>query len=108
MSLPRLVSPMFVAVSLLLSSPVHGATIEQRIENCKAVYWEVWELRAKGKDSTANGLHARVRHDGCLEPPIDQHLCPLLDQQETLREADGDPGLAGVIRAQKQRLRCPR
>lgn len=74
--------------------------------HCQAVYNEVWELRAKGRDGEANSLNNRLRNLGCLEPPISDSLCSVLDQQELLREADGNANLGNVIRAQQQRFLC--
>ena len=100
---------MAMAVGLvhLSSSPAMAQSGDAGASHCQAIYNEVWELRAKGKDGAANSLHGRARHLGCFEPPISDSLCPILDQQELLREAEGNSGLAGVIRAQQRRFLCP-
>ena len=89
-----------------LSPPAAGQIEESKASHCQAIYNEVWELRAKGKDSPANNLNNRMRNLGCLEPPLSDALCPVLDQQEILREADGNDNLANIIRAQQQRFVC--
>ena len=90
----------------LLSPPAAGQMEESDVGHCQAIYTEVWELRARGKDSPANNLNNRMRRLGCFEAPVSDGLCPVLDRQEILREADGNDNLANVIRAQQQRFFC--
>lgn len=63
-------------------------------------------MRAKGKDGEANNLHNRARHRGCLEAPISDSLCSVLEQQKILRESEGNTRLVSVIRAQHRRFLC--
>ena len=89
-----------------LAAPAAAQSEGDKARHCQAVYNEVWELRAKGKDGPANKLNNRLRNTGCLEAPLSESLCPVLEQQELLREADGNDNLANVIRAQQQRFLC--
>lgn len=91
----------------LLSPPAAGQTEVGDVEHCQAIYAEVWELLAQGKDKPANNLNNRLRRLGCMEPPLSDSLCPVLEQQEILRDADGDDNLANVVRAQQKRFLCP-
>lgn len=103
----RLLATALVVGLLPLLSPPAAAQIEDsEVGHCQAIYTEVWELRAQGKDGAANNLNNQLRHLGCLEPPLSDSLCPVLDQQEILRDADGNDNLANVIRAQQQRFVC--
>lgn len=95
-----------VAFLPFLLSPMAVQAAGADASHCQAVYNEVWELRAKGRDGEANSLNNRLRNLGCLEAPISDSLCSVLDQQELLREADGNANLANVIRAQQQRFLC--
>jgi hypothetical protein len=94
------------ALAILLPVPPAAGADEAKISHCHAIYNEVWELRAKGKETPGNQLHGRARAEGCLESPIAETLCPILNEQELLREAEGKSGLASVIRAQKRRFSC--
>ena len=96
----------FVFLSAFLLAPFTAQSREIIESHCQAIYNEVWELRAKGKDSEANGLHGRARHYGCFEPPASETLCAVLQEQEIRRESEGNTGLAGVIRAQQRRFAC--
>lgn len=93
-------------LSVFLFFPFAAQSDDTNASHCQVIYGEVWELRAKGKDGTANGLHGRARHYGCFEPPISERLCPVLQEQEIRRESEGNTGLAGVIRAQQRRFAC--
>ncbi len=93
-------------LSVLLFFPYTAQSDATNASHCQALYNEVWELRAKGKDGEANGLHGRVRHYGCFEPPVSESLCSVLQEQEIRRESEGNTGLAGVIRAQQRRFAC--
>ena len=93
-------------LSVLLFFPYVAQSGETNASHCQAIYGEVWDLRAKGKDGEANGLHGRARHYGCFEPPTSESLCPVLREQEIRRESEGNTGLAGVIRAQQRRFAC--
>ena len=95
-----------VLLCVVLAGPSLAQSEATKTSHCQAVYNEVWELRAKGKEGPANSLHGRARHYGCFELPISRSLCPILEEQELRREAAGDTGLAGVIRAQKRRFAC--
>jgi hypothetical protein len=88
----------FLTVLLL---PAYAAQSgDTNASHCQAIYSEVWELRANGKDGKANGLHGRARHYGCFEPPASESLCPVLQEQEIRRESEGNTGLAGVTPSQ--------
>ena len=91
---------------LLLIFPHAAQSGDTKLSHCQAVYNEIWELRAKGKEGKANGLHGKARHEGCLEPPVSEGLCSVLLEQELRRESEGNTGLAGVIRAQQRRFAC--
>lgn len=93
-------------LSVLLIFPNAARSNDTHASHCQAIYSEVWELRAQGKDGKANGLHGRARHHGCFEPPASESLCPVLQEQEIRRESEGNTGLAGVIRAQQRRFAC--
>ena len=93
-------------LSGLLFFPYAAQSGDTNASHCQAIYGEVWELRAKGKDGKANGLHGRARHYGCFEPPASESLCPVLQEQEIPRESEGNTGLAGVIRSQQRRFAC--
>ena len=95
-----------VFLFVLFISPHAAHSDGTNASHCQAIYNEVWELRAKGKDTEANRLHGRTRHYGCLEPPISKTLCSILGKQEIRRESEGNTSLAGVIRAQQQRFSC--
>jgi len=93
-------------LSVLLLFPYAAQPSDTDVSHCQAIYNEVWELRAKGKDGQANGLHGRARNYGCFEPPESESLCSVLQEQEIRRESEGNTGLAGVIRAQQRRFAC--
>lgn len=95
-----------VSLAFCLFSPDVAQSNDTKLSHCQAIYNEVWELRAKGKDGKANSLHGKARHEGCLEPPISEGLCPILQEQEIRCESEGNTGLAGVIRAQQRRFAC--
>ena len=101
-----LAAALAVGLLPLLPPPAAGQMDDSVVGHCQAIYTEVWELRAQGKDSPANNLNNRMRRLGCFEAPASDGLCPVLDQQEILREADGNNNLANVIRAQQQRFLC--
>ena len=96
----------FVSLAFWLFSPDVAQSNDTRLSHCQAIYNEVWELRAQGKEGKANGLHGKARHEGCLEPPVSEGLCSVLLEQELRRESEGNTGLAGVIRAQQRRFAC--
>ncbi len=93
-------------VFVFFASPTAAQTPGNKASHCQAIYNEVWELRAKNKEGEANSLHGRARHYGCLEPPMSDSLCSVLEGQEIRRESEGNSGLAGVIRAQQRRFAC--
>jgi hypothetical protein len=91
---------------LLASLPALAQSGGAGASHCQAVYNEIWELRAKGKDGEANNLNGRLRHLGCFEPPISNSLCPILEQQGLLRASEGNNALTNVIHAQQRRFLC--
>ncbi len=90
----------------LAAVPAAAQSEDDRSSHCQAIYTEVWEMRAKGKDNEANILNAKMRQLGCFDPPISESLCPILDQQELLRASEGNISLTNVIHAQQRRFHC--
>ena len=105
-----MIRPVTVALAAscfaLASLPAMAQSGDDRESHCQAIYNEVWDLRAKGKDNEANILNAKMRQLACFEPPVSDSLCPILDQQELLRASEGNVALTNVIHAQQRRFRC--
>jgi hypothetical protein len=105
-----MIRPLLVALVAgwlcLASLPAAAQSGGAGASHCRAIYNEVWELRARGKDGEANTLNAKLRHLGCFEPPISDSLCPILEQQELLRMSEGNDALTSVIHAQQRRFLC--
>lgn len=103
-----MIRPVAVAVSCLAlaSSPAVAQSGDDPASRCQALYTEVWDLRAGGKDDEANILNAKMRQLGCFLPPTSDGLCSVLDQQEGLRASQGKNALTNIIHAQQRRFRC--